>query len=335
MRGHVRSPFDRTPQASRLSWFKTVFGVGVLVALSLTLHVMPLNSWMNLRGLSVTMGYRHSFISEPTVNFSKNSTSDTNVERLKIKISLVGTIWPRLVNETEDRILNQINYMERYKSFKNGTELPMKTILRVGDFNFYHWYDGQEKFIREKCPIDRCFLVRDYAHAKTAHALVISEFDWSKRSKFLPKPPGQIWIAQHMECPTKNRINPSSVGDLINWTASYRRDSTVPFNYGQFDDVKPKLTVNAVGTNYAKGKSKLVAWYVSNCHASNNRMGYAKKLSRHIQVDIYGKCGKLKCPRFSKDCSVLLQRDYKFYLAFENSNCKDYITEKLFTNAYE
>lgn len=32
-------------------------------------------------------------------------------------------------------------------------------------------------------------------------------------------------------------------------------------------------------------------------------------------------------------CYKLLENDYKFYLAFENSNCKEYITEKFYVNA--
>lgn len=41
-----------------------------------------------------------------------------------------------------------------------------------------------------------------------------------------------------------------------------------------------------------------------------------------------GACGNLSCPRGTKACRALLS-DYLFYLAFENSLCADYITEKL------
>ena len=54
--------------------------------------------------------------------------------------------------------------------------------------------------------------------------------------------------------------------------------------------------------------------------------------SKHIDVDIYGSCGTKQCPRTSDDCYKILNSKYKFYLAFENSNCVDYITEKFFVN---
>lgn len=115
--------------------------------------------------------------------------------------------------------------------------------------------------------------------------------------------------------------------------------------------------------NFAQNKTKKVAWFVSNCGARNGRLNYAHELQKHIQVlkfsdekpkknlisflflhiqiinpfpqvDIYGSCGAFKCSRNSPNkCFEILNRDYKFYLAFENSNCKDYITEKFFVNA--
>ena len=55
----------------------------------------------------------------------------------------------------------------------------------------------------------------------------------------------------------------------------------------------------------------------------NGRLAYARELGKYINVDIYGACGPHRCPRTSANkCFQLLDQDYKFYLAFENSNCK-------------
>lgn len=78
----------------------------------------------------------------------------------------------------------------------------------------------------------------------------------------------------------------------------------------------------------------IVAWFVSNCGAKNNRLEFAHQLQKYIDVDIYGGCGTKNCPRHSGDrCLEVLAKEYKFYLAFENSNCRDYITEKFYVNA--
>ncbi|KAH7694191.1 core alpha 1,3-fucosyltransferase [Aphelenchoides avenae] len=68
---------------------------------------------------------------------------------------------------------------------------------------------------------------------------------------------------------------------------------------------------------------------VSNCGASNGRMDYAKELARHIQVDIFGRCVNKRVPDGGAR-ERMLRRVYKFFLAFENSNCVDYVTEKFF-----
>ena len=72
----------------------------------------------------------------------------------------------------------------------------------------------------------------------------------------------------------------------------------------------------------------------SNCYSSTDRWGLVNKLEAvGFPVDTYGRCGKMHCPgSFAMDCGRI--SNYKFYLAFENAPCKEYITEKVWWNAY-
>ena len=63
-------------------------------------------------------------------------------------------------------------------------------------------------------------------------------------------------------------------------------------------------------------------------------MEYVEELKKYIPVDIYGKCGDYPCANKSGTfpCDYKVATNYKFYIAFENSICVDYVTEKFFNN---
>ena len=198
----------------------------------------------------------------------------------------VDRIWPRSdVDDDDDRVLSQIDAMNVYAQQKHNRTL--KTILIVGNFNINNWKAGQEQFVHHGCPIVDCWLTNNQSLAGDADALLITEFYDSSRHLYLPKPRRQIWIVQHRESPLRDHIDPYSVRGLINWTASYRRDSTVVFPYGKMvrrNEATAAVTSREGSFNYAGGKTKLVAWFVSNCNARNQRMRYARELSQFIQV---------------------------------------------------
>ena len=61
-------------------------------------------------------------------------------------------------------------------------------------------------------------------------------------------------------------------------------------------------------------------------------MEFARQLEKaaaggSLRLDVYGSCGSLGPVPGDE---VGLWARYKFYLAFENSGCRDYITEKFF-----
>jgi hypothetical protein len=74
-----------------------------------------------------------------------------------------------------------------------------------------------------------------------------------------------------------------------------------------------------------------VVWVISNCYAHNGRQVFMKHLMSKIKVDSFGAClqnKKSHTPERMKN-NIALYSKYLFVIAIENSNCVDYVTEKL------
>ena len=251
-------------------------------------------------------------------------------------------LWPedraREFCSRSDRIINQLKLTP-------ATNKP-EQLFKISIANDHSIPSGQQLFIKNDCKVSSCHMTHDLNEADAIvfpNADVHSEVSPDRRAK-------QIWIAHFLESPPNTfdrRFARKHRGKhAFNWTASYRSDSDIVTPYAKFvpygDDDEASfrarhssaLAISEQHRALIESKQPKIAWFVSNCHARNARFEFAKELAESIQVDIYGRCGNLTCNKWTQaECLQLINREYKFYLAFENSNSREYITEKLFMNA--
>ncbi|XP_014672076.1 PREDICTED: alpha-(1,3)-fucosyltransferase C-like [Priapulus caudatus] len=205
-------------------------------------------------------------------------------------------------------------------------------------FRARDWDVGVGRRAFDRCAERRCETVVDRALLLSSDAVLFHMRDVRRGDVPAARSPRQKWVFALKESPWYSWAHRfTELRDAFNWTMTYRRDSDVPWLYGEFRhkgapaDRGEFPREGAPVRGFAAGKTKLVAWFASRCNAISESMRYVDELRRHLPVDVYGACGPLRCPRSeSARCYAMLARDYKFYLAFENSVCRDYVTEKLF-----
>ncbi|KAM4696287.1 3-galactosyl-N-acetylglucosaminide 4-alpha-L-fucosyltransferase FUT3-like [Rhinophrynus dorsalis] len=174
--------------------------------------------------------------------------------------------------------------------------------------------------------ISGCKMTADRRFYNIADVVVIHHFDIMYDKNTLPQQPRphyQRWIWYNMEPPLILK-NLHFVDNLINMTWTFRLDSDIFTPYARIEPLKEpqNFTIPA--------KSKLVSWAVSQWYPGSPRIAYYEELKKHITIDVYGK----KHKKLSRDDFTSTISQYKFYLAFENSKYKDYITEKFWLNSF-
>lgn len=142
----------------------------------------------------------------------------------------------------------------------------------------------------------------------------------------------QPWVLFTLEPTTLIEGNQNRFANLFNWTMSYRTYSTIFNPYGFYTNTSDTVDFDTEFDN--RNKSMLAV--VSRCHDDARRYKLIHELEKYFKVDVYGACSPngLKCNYHHKFycLSPTETKKYKFRLAFENSNCRDYITEKYWSS---
>uniref|UniRef100_A0A2A4J738 Fucosyltransferase n=1 Tax=Heliothis virescens TaxID=7102 RepID=A0A2A4J738_HELVI len=252
-----------------------------------------------------------------------------------------------LVNTQQSCVLSQrpLKYILIWTS--NATD-PMKHLLVE-----------KRTFLNRACPVTNCFVSSDRQLLKGVQNYDVVVFHGpeliTRRNLLLPtsRLPHQKYIFMSMESSDYYPICEPKYNNYFNWTWTYKINSDSYFGYivikdkegkaigpkeeMQWEKVENMKPINDTIKTKISKKKYAAAWFVSNCNARSGRYGVARQLEAELAkynmtVDIFGFCGKKKCPKDNVEkCMRMIETDYYFYLSFENSMSADYVTEKLLT----
>jgi hypothetical protein len=242
---------------------------------------------------------------------------------------LDGEIYPKSVFLSQKKSINF--------DCLNTNKTSLKLILYWNGFfdnaDFSYGLGKKEPFLNNKCPVTNCETTNDKSRLAEADLVLVHMRDKIDKIPSL-RPPNQRWVFVLYESPA-NSDSFREYNGVFNLTATFRIDSDYKGFYEGNKGFVWQLNKSFVENHdYSNGKSRFATAVISNCGGSSNRLTYIRELQKKISVDVFGECGS-PCPTTYKDgtggeCKEILGKEYKFYFAFENSMCRDYITEKFF-----
>lgn len=215
---------------------------------------------------------------------------------------------------------------------------------------------GQYPFIKRNCTYQNCFITSDRSYFNNVtefDVLIYNAFFFKHGLHSIPdnRTESQEYVLAALEPASYYPVWPE-YNSLFNITWTYKLASDVIFPYIYIKDIDGEIIGPRKHMNWmdikdmestkpeimdlVRNKSIAAAWIVSNCYTTTERRPFVYELQRQLEkyghtVDIYGECGGMECPTGErmKECYDKIETDYYFYLAFENSFCEDYVTEKI------
>lgn len=215
--------------------------------------------------------------------------------------------------------------------------------------------NGQQYFLKHNCKFNNCFSTgnRSYFNDVTYFDVILFNTMAFNLDNTLPstRSENQIYVFVSNEPPAMFSV-PSHYNGFFNFTWTYRLDSDATLRYlviknNKSEVIGPKKEMYWMDFNEMKpiseeiksklqNKQKAAAWFATKCYTPGKREVYIGKLNNELRkyqlyIDTFGTCGDQDCTKHDEKCQDMLESEYYFYLAFENSFSTDYVTEKLLT----
>lgn len=191
------------------------------------------------------------------------------------------------------------------------------------------------EYLTHNCSYKNCRMTTNRQNISQKAAVIFSAQDQISQSRHISptnRPKYQIWVFLRKEPPAiyKMKWYHNHVWrKTMNWSWGYRFDSDIFYPSAMFNIRKKPLNRNY--SEIFRRKSRDAVWAVSRCPTQSRRGEYVKHLQDFgLSVDLFGKCSKDKRVVPESQLLSAINEKYKFYLSFESSFCKDYITEKFF-----
>lgn len=220
-------------------------------------------------------------------------------------------------------------YTDKFDDFIVINKTRKTLLVWTTFFKSMYWAD-QIRTALHKCS-SSCEVTTDRKMLKEADAVLfhhgdIDIADLPQRYRHQP------WILFTLEPTTLIQGNQNRWANMFNWTMSYRTYSTIFNPYGFYEN--RTVSVNYDVSFHSRNKSMISV--ISRCHDDARRYKLIHSLEDYFRINVYGACSPngLKCTMHDNFYCIPPDetKKYKFRLAFENSNCRDYITEKYWTS---
>ena len=253
------------------------------------------------------------------------------------------------VIEIDEISIRRVPFKEQkeptWEENRNGSKLIQLWTSYFSDLAWKQLISANNGPVIRTAANNKCFLSYNRNHFDEASSVVFHARDIEPIPDLPEKRlPNQKWVFYNMESPMNCLMNQEAELSeewfknlpVFNWTMTYNRNmADVPMPHVEFSPLSENENQSNIDENienFAQGFNRRkydALWVVSNCGLTHSRREHLVshlKTLYGLSVNIIGNCNGNKGRTWQNIDAIAHQ--HRFYFAFENSICDDYMTEK-------